>query len=100
MILYHRTSSADAEAILKSGFKDHTATYLTGREFTGVWFSNRPWDINEGMTGDTVLRVSLRTVEKAVAAYEWVGDDGKNYREWLIPAEFINRRVASIKVIE
>ena len=100
MIPYHRTSSANAEAILKSGFKDHTGTYLTNQEFTGVWFSNKPLDINEGIEGDTVLRISLRAPEKAIADYERIADDGKNYREWLIPAEIINANLAGIRVIE
>jgi len=31
--------------------------------------------------------------------YEWI-EDGSGYREWLIPAQFINAKLASIRVIE
>jgi len=30
--------------------------------------------------------------EKAIADYEWIADDGKNHREWLIPAQFIKAK--------
>ena len=98
MILYHRTSSANAESILKSGFKDHTGTYPTDQQFTGVWFSDKPLDV-KGIEGDTLLIVSLRATDKALEDYEWIEED-KGYREWLIPARLINSKLIRIQVSE
>lgn len=87
MKLFHRTYKA--QAILAEGFKDATGTYGTGIEFTGVWFSaNEPLDPNEGAWGDTVLVVEIP--EDQIIEYEWV-EEGKPYREFLIPAETVNR---------
>lgn len=89
MNLYHRTSRANAEAILREGFRDNTDYYLTRRLHTGVWFSNLPLDENEGACGDTLMCVSLDLSESKLARYEWV-EDGKGNREWLIPARVVN----------
>jgi hypothetical protein len=48
MLLYHRTSAAGADVILRSGFKDATGAYVMGREWSGVWVSDRPLDESEG----------------------------------------------------
>lgn len=86
MKLFHRTSHADA--ILRQGFRDSTGTYMTVNEYSGVWLSNVPLDINEGAVGDVVLTVEIP--EEVVAEHEWV-EDGKGYREFLVPAEVVNR---------
>jgi hypothetical protein len=39
---------------------------------------------------DTVLSLSLDIPEAELAEWEWV-EEGKPYREWLIPADIINR---------
>jgi hypothetical protein len=85
MILYHRTSAADA--ILRDGFKDTTGYYLTSTEYNGVWFSDVPLDGNEGADGDMLLAVEIP--EEVIAEYEWI-EEGKPYREWLIPADLVN----------
>jgi hypothetical protein len=59
MILYHRTTAANAEQIVRDGF---------ALEHSGVWLSNRP--INEGAYGDVLLKVDLP--EEAIADYEWI----------------------------
>ena len=92
MEFYHRTSAQAAKRILRSGFKDSTGTYMTRTEHTGVWLSSVPLDANEGAAGDVLLRVSIETSDAEMAAYEWV-EDGKPYREWLVPAALINSRM-------
>ena len=96
MNLYHRTTKASADAILRDGFKDGTGHYLTDELHSGVWLSNEPLDCNEGATGDVLLEVIMSEVD--VAAYEWV-EEGKPYREWLIPAAIVNAK-ATIHVVD
>jgi len=88
MRCYHRTPQAEAN--LAGGFKDGTGKYLTGgaEEFSGVWFSDVPLDSNEGAKGDVVLVVNMPA--RVFARYEWV-EEGKPYRELLIPAAIVNR---------
>jgi hypothetical protein len=90
MIFYHRTTAANAMSILSDGFRDATGNYLTDRESSGVWLSDVPLGVNEGCTGDTLLRVTLNLSESKAADWEWV-EEGKPYREWQIPADIINR---------
>jgi hypothetical protein len=94
MKLYHRTSAAVAKTILREGFRDGIGTYLTDRGWKGVWLSNVPLDTNEGAEGDTLLQVELSEVD--IADFEWV-EEGKGYREWLVPARMIPLR--SIRII-
>jgi hypothetical protein len=56
MIFYHRTTAANATSILSRGFRDGTGKYMTDREFSGVWLSDVPLDVNDGGTAahDTV----------------------------------------------
>jgi len=89
MILWHRTSPARAESILRDGFRDGYGRYMTDREFSGVWLSDQPLDSNDGASGDTLLRVDLACNESEISDFEWI-EEGKSYREWLIPAAFVN----------
>lgn len=86
MKLYHRTAAA--AAILKSGFEDRTGSYLTSTLHTGVWFADRPLDINDGADGDTLLAIEMP--EEVIREYEWI-EERKSYREWLIPAALANQ---------
>lgn len=89
--LYHATSRSAAEKVLKTGFRDATGHYLTDRLWTGVWLSNIPLDINDGpRSADVVLEVTLNKTESQLADYEWI-EEGKNIREWLIPAKIVNQ---------
>jgi hypothetical protein len=91
MILYHVTSPAAADAILKTGFRDTTGNYGTDRLWSGVWLADRPLDINDtGRLAEATLEVTLKIAEAKLAEYEWV-QAGKNYREWLIPAQIVNQ---------
>ena len=86
MLLYHRSS--DADAILTEGFKDGAGYYRIDRLWSGLWLSDRPLDVNEGAGGDTLLSVEIP--EGDVLFYEWV-EEGKPYREFLVPADLVNR---------
>jgi hypothetical protein len=97
MILYHRTHAAIADRILRDGFRDGTGTYMTTTEHSGVWLSNVPLDINEGAAGDTLLQVEMP--EQSIADFEWI-EDGKPYREWLIPARLVNERASGVCVVD
>jgi hypothetical protein len=85
--VYHSTSRETAEAIERDGFRDGTGTYLTSEKFTGVWVSDRPLDENEGGMAEALLIVEVPDAE--LEPYEWV-EEGKPYREWLVPAELLN----------
>lgn len=61
---------------------------MTDREWSGVWFSDRPLTSNEGAAGDTLL--ALQIPVSAIRDYEWV-EERKSYREFLVPAEIANR---------
>jgi hypothetical protein len=50
--------------------------------------SVRPLDNSEGASGETLLRIEI--AEPLIAAYEWV-EEGKPYREWLVPAAVLNK---------
>ena len=97
MILYHRTTAAAAEQILRDGFRDGVGTYMATQQYSGVWLSNVPLDLGEGAEGDTLLQVELP--EQAIADYEWI-EEGKPYREWLIPAQLINEQAKASVVDE
>ena len=91
MTFYHSTTPEAAMEILASRFKDGTGSYLTNREFSGVWLADRPLDESEGCKGSTVLAVSGLD-ESEIASYEWV-EEAKPYREWLVPAVTLNEKV-------
>jgi hypothetical protein len=91
MVLWHRTEAASATVIMKIGFQDGCGSYGTTRESSGVFLSDRPLDENEGACGDALLRVSLDCAEDEIGDFEWVEED-KPYREWQIPASFVNAR--------
>jgi hypothetical protein len=86
MRLYHRTDAKDA--ILAEGFTDAQGDYLTERLHGGVWLTDRILDSNEGAASEDVL--DLEIPEEIVAPFEWIEED-KGYREFLVPAEIVNR---------
>ena len=89
--LFHVTSTADTEAILKDGFQDGHSHYLTDSEWEGVWLIDNP-DLRPDFDADqVVLQVDLELDEsELIHEYEWVGER-KPYREFLLPAELVNR---------
>lgn len=65
---------------------------MTDLELTGVFLSDIPLGVNEGATvaHDTLLRVTLDIPVSDLAELELV-EEGKGYREWVVPAVIINR---------
>lgn len=92
MRLFHRTSAADV--ILLEGFRDATDSYMTDVELTGVWFSDRPLDPNDGAFGDIVLALDVPDGEN-IEDYEFIEEriepGSWAFRTWLIPAQIANR---------
>jgi hypothetical protein len=84
--VFHRTSSGQQS--IQGGFRDGRGTYLTTKVWEGVWLSDVPLDPREGADGDDVLVIGMP--ENVVEEYEWV-EEGKPYREFLVPAEVVNR---------
>jgi hypothetical protein len=91
LVLWHRTTSPAAAAILAGGFRDNAGFIVAGvgEEFTGIFVSNIPLDSNEGAKGSTLLRVLLARTEEDISEFELV-EDGKTYREWIVPAAILN----------
>lgn len=89
VICYHTTDAANE--ILRDGFRDATGSYgMVNFELTGVWLGNSPMDINEGATGDQVLRVEFSD-DVDLSEFELI-EEHKPYREWCVPAALINTR--------
>jgi hypothetical protein len=65
--LYHRTPNG--AQIMLSGFRDATGTYGMTSEYTGVFLSDQPLDINEGASGEDLVEVVAS--EAALVDYEW-----------------------------
>ncbi len=97
MKLYHRTTDQAAASILDQGFQDATGGYLTTHEYTGVWFSDMPLDATNRTRGDVLLEVILDVGDDVLGRYEWV-EEGKRDREFLVPAEVVNRH-GTVRVI-
>ena len=95
MKLYHVTTRDRARTILREGFRDNEGSYGTDRQWSGVWLSDRPLDCNEGVSGNTILAVSFDCEPDDLSDYERV-QEGLPYREWLIPADFVNKRTVAI----
>ena len=91
MTLYHITTLRDALVIVLSGFEDRPGYFGTEIEWRGVWLSDSPRGPNDGISGDAVLRVELDVPAHELAGYEWV-EEGRGYREWLVPAALIRER--------
>lgn len=89
MRLFHRTRAHNAKSILREGFRDAEGNYGVANTYRGVWLSDTPLEANEGAWGDTLLVVELD--ESDVAPFEWV-EEGKAFREFLVPAAIINRK--------
>jgi hypothetical protein len=98
MTLFHVTNERNAAAILRDGFRDDAGRYLTDQTFSGVWLSDQPLDANEGAWGDVILAVKFSVPLSALDKWEWI-EEGKPFREWLIPADFIAQH-AAVSVVE
>jgi hypothetical protein len=87
--LYHRTYAA--EAILRHGFQDSKADFLTLGAHPGVWVTDRPLDEENGALGNVVLAVS-GVPEAEIAPFEWHRSrHPPPLRQFVIPAAILNR---------
>lgn len=64
---------------------------MTATQWSGVWLSEVPLDLNEGADGEVLLRVHRDLSDEELDAYEWL-EDGKPYPEWLVPSALLNGR--------
>jgi len=88
MKCYHATSGLAAEKIEKFGFKDGTGSYMTDQSHTGVWIADRPLDENDGAISEALFEIEID--EADIAGFEWI-EEGKAFREFLVPAAILNR---------
>ena len=106
MKLFHVTGNKNAEAILKEGFKegfrgirpgvrDGTGTYLTDREWSGVWISDKPF--NDAHLSDGIALFAIEIPEEDISEFEWV-EEGKPYREWLVLAALLDSYGAPVVI--
>ena len=93
MRLYHRTNAA--ARIVEHGFRDGIGGYLTNGQHTGVWISDLPLDEAEGAMGEALFALDIE--EAFIAVYEWI-EEGKPYREWMVPAALLNSQ-AEVKLL-
>ncbi|MFP5365143.1 MAG: hypothetical protein ACLGI5_20735 [Thermoleophilia bacterium] len=93
-VAYHRTSAEAAAEILRGGFRDTEGTWATGNLHRGVWVTlERPWDlaVSGAPSAETELALIVIEIPEAeIIDYEWI-EEGKGYREALVPAEILNR---------
>lgn len=96
MVLYHRTSIADARQILKDGFGDTEWDFglrdvSTDEDVVveGVWLADRPLAEAEGPPGDALLEVALELPEEQLQPFELAGMLW-NARLWVVPADALN----------
>ena len=85
MNLYHRTFAA--AAIITDGFRDGGDIPGVRR---GVWVYDEPLDEQEGALGNVVLHIS-GIPEAAVAGFELLDQNRRSFREFLVPADLLNR---------
>jgi hypothetical protein len=88
-LLFHRTTGPNARAILRSGFRDGAGHYMTTGRHSGVWLSDRPLDANEGAIGEVLLEIETALSDSELDFFEWK-EEGKGYREFMVPAEPLN----------
>jgi hypothetical protein len=83
--LYYRTTAANAARTLREGFRDHVDLYSQTRGRRGVLLTDRREEDAAAMGG----LVTIEMDESIVAEYEWI-EEGKPYRQFLVPAAVVN----------
>jgi hypothetical protein len=91
MHLYH--ASEHAEAILEQGFVDGDGFYHSGRLYRGVWLFDRPAEGGKDSTAADSSTVVVDIPDDLALRHEWLEED-RGYRQFLIPAELLNRYLA------
>ena len=96
MILYHRTTIAEARGIMQRGFQDQKWGFdveglVSDRRLkvVGVWLTDRVPEADDAPPGDAVLEVTVDPIPKTLQVFEVPGvlADGKL---WVIPANVLN----------
>ena len=96
MKLYHTTTLEGAEIIKRQGFRDNRGSYGLSYEngtpfyISGVFFSDRPLDCNDGLSQDVSQVFVIEIPCDVIDPYELV-EEGKGYREWCIPTVVVNK---------
>ena len=85
--VYHVTDAEAASAIEAHGFRDGHGHYLTNNIHHGVWVSDSPLTNQSGCSDPVVFEIDVPM--DLIADHEWI-EDGKPYREWLVPASVLN----------
>ena len=96
--LYHRTTADAAVAILAYGFRDDLGVSVDNRGLPGVWVSDKPHAPPEDLPDEgTLLAVDFDGAIEELDGSEWAVPEP--YREWLLPAAFLNARF-HVRVVE
>jgi hypothetical protein len=114
MRFYHVTTADAARSILAEGFRDGEGVYLADER--EVWLTDDPFSvqISGAVSGDggkceTIIEVRLDVADDAaLAEFELInlGVDagpaivGVNYRQWLVPADWIKAHASAIAIVE
>ncbi len=96
MELYHRTTIAEARAVMQRGFQDQKWGFDVGgpeREsrlkLRGVWLTDRVLDDADGPPGDAVLQVTVTGDPELLQSFEVPGVLS-DARLWVVPAAVLN----------
>jgi hypothetical protein len=84
---YHLTSPESGDAIEADGFRDSTGSFMTRSEHMGVWVSDRLLMLLCPFEDPACFEVEVP--DDILARYEWI-EEGKGYREFLVPAAVLN----------
>jgi hypothetical protein len=79
--------------------RDRLRRDRTGTEYAGVWVSDSPLMANVGAPGHWLITIELPAAVAWVLdrEHEWV-EEGKPYREWLVPADLLNAHGVIVEV--
>ncbi|KPK03783.1 MAG: hypothetical protein AMS20_09910 [Gemmatimonas sp. SG8_28] len=98
LVLYHRTSMAEAHEIVRKGFEDLDWDFgltdaRTGEEtvVTGTWLSDQPLSQRDGIDGDALLRIDVEALEDELAPFALEGLLW-HAKLWVVPSEWVNAR--------
>jgi hypothetical protein len=101
MILYHRTTIAEARAVMQRGFQDQKWGFDVGDiddarrlKLRGVWLSDQVLEEGDGPPGDAVLEVTVAGDPEVLLPFEVPGILSEA-RLWVVPAAVLNPLAAA-----
>jgi hypothetical protein len=96
VILYHRTTIAEAREIIRRGFMDQKWAFdieglVSDRRLkvVGVWLTNRVPEEEDGPPGDAVMEVTLDPAPETLQVFEVPGVLEKGTL-WVVPSTVLN----------